>query len=133
MLMSALPRIAYPHREHGVLVPDGYEMTEAQLRRDVPDLDDGIVLHVALLRHEGFRTVASCEGGPDHSAPWPWVEFEGGPGEGLRALAIGIKYNLPVAVLSRRWRISCGEVMGPLWRLDFHGQHLATEQYNLPQ
>src|SRR5205809_2791258 len=72
---APLPRIAYPHREHGVVIPDDYEAWETATLRDVPGIDPGIVIHVTLLRRAGVATIWSCQGGEGHEDPFPWVEF----------------------------------------------------------
>src|SRR3990172_3400187 len=119
----ALPRIAYPHREHGTDVPDDYPRWEAKTRAALPDLDPGILFHVTLMRREGFETIWSCQGGEGHDSSWPWIEFAGGPGEGLRAVALALRVNLPVRALDRRWSIVAGEIMAPRWVIEFHHQH----------
>ena len=83
-------------------------------------LDPGIARYVDVLRAEGVETYESCQGGDGHSYPEPTVRFHGGRGQGFRALAIALRYGLPVRVLRRIWTVdSDGHPHGPEWEITF--------------
>ena len=82
-------------------------------------LDPGIAEAVAVLRDAGVETFESCEGGEGHAFPEPTVRFHGEVSEGLRALAVAMEANLPVAGLRRAWVVQDGEPVGPEWELVF--------------
>ena len=37
------------------------------------EIDKKIKPLVAVLQHKGYKTHASCQGGPRHSTPYPWI------------------------------------------------------------
>ena len=82
-------------------------------------LDAGIADTVGVLRKAGVETYESCEGGEGHAYPTPTVRFHGESVEGLRALAVALQEELPVAELRRVWVMQDGEPNGPWWELTF--------------
>lgn len=85
-----------------------------------PPLDKGIAEAVTTLTTAGVETFESCEGGTGHAYPEPTVRFHGDKAEGLRALAVAMRANLPVAELRRVWPVLDNEPTGPWWELTFH-------------
>jgi hypothetical protein len=73
---------------------------------------------IALIAN-GIETFESCEGGTGHSFPEPTVRFEGGPGEGLRAMAVALENGMPVFRLRRVWGMIEGALHGPWWEMTF--------------
>jgi hypothetical protein len=84
-----------------------------------PPLDAGISRYVEILNEAGVETFESCQGGDGHAYPVPTVRFHGDRGEGLRALAVALQRNLPVAELRRTWPVNDGEPTGPYWEITF--------------
>ena len=84
-----------------------------------PPLDPGIADAVAALVEAGVETFESCEGGPGHAFAEPTVRFHGHPSEGFRALAVALKFGLPVTALRRYWAVIEKEPRGPHWELVF--------------
>jgi hypothetical protein len=82
-------------------------------------LDLGIRHFVLILRSQGVDTVQSCQGGPGHSFLEPTIEFNGGAGEGLRAVAAAQAYGLPLAALFRVWTMQGHKLVGPIWAMIF--------------
>lgn len=87
---------------------------------DIDGLDPGIAPFVEILWTTGIDTYESCEGGPGHSYPEPAIRFDGGRGEGFRALAAAVAHDLPVRALRRFWSVDrSGEPTGPYWEMSF--------------
>lgn len=84
-----------------------------------PPLDSGIRRAVEVLVKAGVETFESCEGGPGHAYSEPTIRFHGDRSEGLRALAVALQNDLPVAALRRTWNIVNGEPTGPIWEIVF--------------
>lgn len=84
-----------------------------------PPLDQGIALHVSVLRGAGVETFESCEGGTGHAYPVPTVRFYGDRSEGFRVFTVAMQNGLPVAELRRVWPVNDGEPTGPWWELTF--------------
>jgi hypothetical protein len=84
-----------------------------------PPLDEGIRIAVEILSDNDVETFESCEGGEGHAYPEPTVRFHGNMAEGIRALAVTMKYRLPVVALRRVWPILDDEPTGPWWELVF--------------
>src|SRR5262245_49409437 len=82
-------------------------------------LDTGIAATVVALQSGGIETFESCQGGDGHAYPEPTVRFHGDHSEGLRALAVAMKMQLPVRELRRVWPILENEPIGPWWELTF--------------
>lgn len=82
-------------------------------------IDRGIARYVRILQAGGVETFDSCEGGPGHCAPEPFVRFHGERGAGWHALSVAQEAALPVAELQREWPIVDGEPTGPWWKLLF--------------
>jgi hypothetical protein len=82
-------------------------------------IDAGVARYVSVLRAAGVETFESCEGGPGHCAPEPFVRFDGERSAGWRALCAAQEYALPVLALAREWPIVDGEPTGPWWKLTF--------------
>ncbi len=73
----------------------------------------------------GSKPFESCQGGEGHSMPEPTVvRFHGERGEGVRALAVALQGDLPVADLRRYWSVIDGEPTGPYWELTFRQRRL---------
>jgi len=87
--------------------------------RWLAQLDPGIAPLVDALDAAGIETFESCEGGSGHAFPEPTIRFYGNKGEGFRALALAITFDLPVSELRRYWQIVNGEPEGPHWELTF--------------
>ncbi len=85
-------------------------------------LDSGIARYVNILRSGGVETSESCEGGPGHCSPEPFVSFFGQPAAGWHALSVAQDFGLPVLRLSREWSIQAGEPTGPEWRMIFRAK-----------
>jgi hypothetical protein len=85
---------------------------------DLP-LDEGVRPFVEILQKGGIDTFESCQGGPGHSAPEPFVRFHGGAHEGYRAFAVAMEYGLPVLGLHRTYDVSDGQLVGPYWDMTF--------------
>jgi hypothetical protein len=120
--MSAPARDPHNHLPIGSL--EGLEQfapdRSADGRRDPRGgLDSGIRHFVLILRSQGIETCQSCQGGPGHSFLEPTIEFYGGAGEGLRAVAAALTYGLPAAELRREWSVRNGELHGPIWTMTF--------------
>ena len=82
--------------------------------------DRGISRAVKILQDNGVEIYESCEGGSGHSFPEPTVRFEGGPGDGWRAVGVCLSYGLPILCLRRLWHILDGnDVTGPSWEIVF--------------
>ena len=92
-----------------------------------PELDSGIAPVVHILRQNGVETCQSCQGGPGHSSPEPYVDFRGGVGAGPLAVGVALLYGMPVKELRRVWHVHEHELDGPVWRLTFIPTRL--EQY----
>lgn len=84
-----------------------------------PPLDHGIADAVNALVAAGVETFESCEGGHGHAYPVPTVRFHGDHAEGLRALAVAMRAQLPVIELRRVWPVLENEPTGPWWELTF--------------
>ncbi len=84
-----------------------------------PPLDRGIEGAVRALAAAGVETFESCQGGQGHAYPEPTVRFHGDKAEGLRALAIAMRAELPVRELRRVWPVLENEPTGPWWELTF--------------
>lgn len=84
-----------------------------------PPLDPWIEPGVLVLRAAGVETFESCDGGKGHAYAEPTIRFRGDRAEGLRALAVALGNNLPVAELRRVWPVLDGEPTGPWWELTF--------------
>lgn len=97
-------------------------MTKWSKRKFSSPLDPGIARAVKALNDNGVETYESCQGGEDHSSPYPVVSFYGERYEGFRALSIVLMYGLPVYALHRVWRVEDGEPTGPSWELEFRTQ-----------
>lgn len=82
-----------------------------------PPLDKGIEKAVIVLQAGGVETFESCQGGEGHAYPEPTVRFHGDRAEGLRALSVALRADLPVAALRRVWPVDDGEPTGPWWEL----------------
>jgi|SRR5665213_3468107 len=88
--------------------------------RGPASLDPGIRHAVEVLLALGVETFESCQGGEGHSYPEPTVAFNGGAGEGLRALAAAIEWELPVRSLRRTWIVHRGiDLEAARWELTF--------------
>ena len=87
--------------------------------RWLAQLDPGIAPLVDALDAAGIETFESCQGGTGHAFPEPTIRFYGNKGEGFRALALAITFDLPVSELRRYWQIVNGEPEGPHWELTF--------------
>lgn len=87
--------------------------------RWLAQLDPGIAPFVDALDAAGIETFESCQGGGGHAFPEPTIRFYGNKGEGFRALALAITFDLPVSELRRYWQIVNGEPEGPHWELTF--------------
>ena len=83
------------------------------------ELDKGIEVVVRTLQENGIRTYESCEGGEGHAYPYPAVRFEGLYGDGFKALAIALEHMWPVRRINRIWQIEFGELVGPVWEIEF--------------
>lgn len=83
--------------------------------------DAGIAEFVKVLQAGGVETFESCQGGVGHAFPEPTVRFHGERAAGVRAVAVAMESNLPVAELRRVWPVNDGELTGPLWELTFTG------------
>src|SRR5438105_15411231 len=90
-----------------------------EIGADLP-LDRWISYAVKVLRDGGIETYESCQGGPGHAFVEPTIRFDGGPGEGHRALALALQFALPVFSVRRFWQILDGEPHGPHWEMTFH-------------
>lgn len=84
-----------------------------------PPLDPGIKPFVEVLNDGGIETFESCQGGDGHAYPEPTVRFHGDKSEGVRALGVALRANLPVCSLRRVWPVIEGEPTGPWWELTF--------------
>jgi hypothetical protein len=84
-----------------------------------PPLDEGIRTAVEILIDNGVETFESCEGGEGHAYSDPTIRFHGDMSEGIRALAVAMKYCLGVVALRRVWPILDDEPTGPWWELVF--------------
>lgn len=111
--MNKLKTVGDPHNKLPIGTLDGLDAF------GFPDLDPGIRHYVCILRSQGIETCQSCEGGDGHSFDEPTVEFWGGQGEGLRAVAAAMAYGLPVRCLHRTWNVANGEISGPIWTMTF--------------
>jgi hypothetical protein len=80
-------------------------------------IDHGIVTAVRVLWTAGVEAFESCEGGPGHAAPEPFVRFHGGRDQGWKAVAAVQEIGLPLLQLRRVWTIDDGEPTGPYWDL----------------
>ena len=90
---------------------------------ELPDtLDAGIARFVEILHSNGVETYESCQGGPGHCSPEPFVRFHGNSAAGWRALQVAMDHALPVAELRRFWAILDGEPVGPTWEMTFYKQ-----------
>lgn len=87
--------------------------------RWLASLDPGISPYVDVLDAAGIETFESCQGGDGHAFLEPTIRFFGNRGEGFRALALAITYNLPVSEIRRYWQIVNGEPEGPHWEMTF--------------
>jgi hypothetical protein len=83
-------------------------------------LDPGIAPYVDALRAAGVETFESCEGAPGHAYTEPTVRFSGDRSEGLRALAVALRLQLPVEAVRRYWAVIDGELSGPNWEMTFY-------------
>jgi hypothetical protein len=101
------------------LRPDPEVLRNAREFAFKPPLDEGIRDIVIGLIANGIETFESCEGGPGHSFPEPTVRFEGGPSEGLRAMAVALENGMPVFRLRRVWGMIQGAIHGPWWEITF--------------
>jgi hypothetical protein len=88
-----------------------------------PPLDRGIAAVVVALASAGVETFESCEGGVGHAYAEPTVRFHGDHAEGMRALSVAMKANLPVQELRRVWPVLNNEPTGPWWELTFSTHH----------
>lgn len=84
-----------------------------------PPLDAGIETEVNTLWCAGIETFESCQGGSGHAYTEPTVRFHGGIGEGFRALAVALQFQLRVTALRRTWPIIDGAPTGPHWEMTF--------------
>jgi hypothetical protein len=78
------------------LYPDPEVLRKAREPAFEPPVEGGIRDIVIGLIANGIETFESREGGPGHSFPKPTVRFEGGPSEGLRAMAVALENGMPV-------------------------------------
>jgi len=93
--------------------------------RSLPRTTVGVGQNVETLAAAGIETFESCQGGEGHSMPEPtFVRFHGERGEGLRALAVALQGELPVADLRRYWSVIDGEPTGPYLELTFRQRRL---------
>ena len=83
------------------------------------EMDAGIRRYVLILRQGGIETFESCQGGPDHAFPDPTIKFHGNAGEGFKALAIAMTYDLPVLSVRLTWDFYDGMPHGPWWEMTF--------------
>ena len=114
--------------EHAALLYSGgaamFRHRTGSACREFP-LDPGIKVYVETLAAAGIETFESCQGGEGHSMPEPTVvRFHGERGEGVRALAVALQGDLPVADLRRYWSVIDGEPTGPYWELTFRQRRL---------
>ncbi|WP_420432538.1 hypothetical protein [Hyphobacterium sp.] len=84
-------------------------------------LDAGVAPYVEVLRAGGIDTIESCQGGVGHSAPEPFVRFNGDAFEGYRAFALAMQHGFPVAQLRRVYDVNDGQLDGPYWDMTFRG------------
>jgi hypothetical protein len=115
--ISAVRDTGYPRRylKNGLV-----DLTYRDARgRMTAGLDRGIEHYVLVLREHGIDTCQSCQGGPGHTYLEPTIEFRGGQAEGPRAIAVALTHGFPIATLRREWRVSGGELIGPIWTMTF--------------
>lgn len=112
------------------------EEAKARLRSESEppwnDLDPGILPIVKIFYEEGIETYESCQGGPGHCFPEPTVRFCGQIGEGFRALAVALAYNLHPTSLRRVYSIIDKEPVGPDWEMTFHIPDIPSWRGELP-
>lgn len=82
-------------------------------------LDREVSYAVWVLQNAGIETYESCSGEPGHAFTEPTIRFFGGAEEGLRAVSVALKHQLPVFSLRRFWTIQNGELTGPGWEITF--------------
>jgi hypothetical protein len=107
------------HKSKTPFRPDPENLRRAKDLYFEPPLDDGIREIVVTLIANGVETFESCEGGREHSFPWPTVRFEGSSSEGLRAVSIAMAHGFPVDNLRRVWGVVDGSLHGPWWEMTF--------------
>jgi hypothetical protein len=98
---------------------DGQEDLESFRTSFSTPLDREIGYAVWVLQSAGVETYESCGGGAGHAFTEPTIRFFGGPEEGLRAVSIALKHQLPVFTLRSFWTIQNGELTGPGWEVTF--------------
>jgi hypothetical protein len=76
-------------------------------------LDPGIAETVRMLRRNGVRTFASCQGGGEPHCHWmPWVRFFGDEAEALRVVSLCRGHGLPIGSLDREYYIRAAPPRG---------------------
>ena len=85
---------------------------------DIP-LDPGIRRYVLILRSGGIETYESCQGGPGHPCPEPFVRFHGNAFEGFRAFTQAMNHGLPVFALRHVYDVNEMRLEGPWWEMTF--------------
>lgn len=98
-----------------------------------PPLDEGIAYFVHVLNEAGIDTFESCQGGPGHAYPEPTIRFHGHVRiDGVYAVSVARKYNLPVSELRLTFPIEDGNLTGPYCELTFYRQATKHEWINRP-
>ena len=85
---------------------------------DLP-LDEGIKRYVRVLREAGIETFESCQGGPGHPCPEPFICLSNEPSAGFEAFTAAMRAGLPVRELKLSYDVQMGMLHGPHWQLVF--------------